>query len=78
MGDLKSSGFEPSCPQNSDRLIRENTIRTTAVGNDLLGGIELGKAHFKVVEWYAYSARQMAQSELVFGSYIENNNLAGP
>ena len=42
------------------------------------GNVELGKAHFKVAQWYAYSARQMAQSELVFGSHIENDNFAGP
>ena len=40
--------------------------------------IELGKPLFKVAQRNAYSARQMAQSELVLGTHIENNDFACP
>src|SRR6516165_3988502 len=58
---FQSSSFEPPRPQHSDCLIGKDTVGAAAVGNNLLRGIELGKAHFKFAQWYVYGTRQMPQ-----------------
>src|SRR5437870_10181365 len=58
---LQSAHVETARAQRRHRFVGENAVRAAAVGDDLLGRIELGEARFQLTQRNVHGARQMAE-----------------
>src|SRR5712691_3053955 len=73
---FQSPGLETTSSKRRNRLVRQHAIGTATVGNNLLRGIKLGEARFKLAERDVHRAREVSQSEFIRRPDIDDGHRA--
>src|SRR5260370_10474063 len=71
---FQTARLETANTKRRNCFVREDTVRASAVSDDRLCGIELGKARFQFAQWDVHCTRQMPQWEFIPWAHIENRN----
>src|SRR6266436_9506560 len=74
---FQPSSFETLRAQRCHGLVRQHTIGTAAVGDDLARGINLSESGLEVAKRNIHRARKVSQVELITRTYVEYGHKSG-
>jgi len=69
---LQAARLEATSAKRGHGLVGQNAVRSAAIGDDLLGAIELGEARFKLAQRNVHRAGQMSERKFIRRADIED------